>query len=241
MKRVRGARVRPPFIKMIIAIAGKKSAGKSTAADFLERHIGAGAIRMSLADPIKQQVAKIFGPYDPAKKEILRPVYQAVGQSAKLLAGETVWLDMLWAEWCQRREAFNTLIIDDVRFPFEAEFLRSHGAIIWKIKCPTSDNHGDEHISETSVDLVMAHSTITNFKNHEYENTIIDEYERARKQVAEVGQQTLPDEQSGDPGAHQEPEKSASPSGSSEADPRPAETQLPQVGASFQSESRNHD
>ena len=233
--------MRPPLTKMIIAISGRKSAGKSTAADFLERHIGAGAIRMSLADPIKQQVSKIFGPYDPEKKEILRPVYQAVGQSAKLLAGETVWLDMLWSNWCDVEESFNTLIIDDVRFPFEAEFLRSQGAIIWKIKNPTSDNHGDEHVSETAVDLVVADTTITNLKDKHYEKTIIHEYERACEQAAQIGEQALQNEQDGDPGAYQEPEESPSQSSSSETDSGHSETELPQAGASLQSEPRNDD
>ena len=176
---------------MIIAISGKKHSGKSTAAGILEKHLGAGAIRMSIADPIKREVAKIFGPYDVTKKEYLRPVYQVVGQVGKQVYGQTVWLDIMWAEWQKRKQACHTLLIDDVRFPYEAEFLAEHGAHVWRIQAPDTDDSGDDDISETSVDLVKPHAYITNFKNTNFDRDILDEYNRSCSQTFKNRRETF--------------------------------------------------
>lgn len=53
-------------------------------------------------------------------------------------------------------------VITDVRFPNEAEAIRSAGGQIWKVVRPSLGVPTDEHPSETSVDLVHADETLIN-------------------------------------------------------------------------------
>lgn len=150
--------------EFIIGLAGTKRSGKTTAARHLialAEQQGLVPIRLGFADPIKAEVAKIFGTYKEEDKAVLRPVYQAVGQSMKELHGKDIWIKRLLEAWNHyRNHGYNMLIIDDVRFPFEGEWVRNLGGQVWKIIRDTGLK--DDHVSETSVKSVKADHSILN-------------------------------------------------------------------------------
>lgn len=145
---------------IIIGLAGRKRAGKTTVATRLiemAKDMGLTPIRIGFADPLKAETAKIFGPVTEENKATLRPVLQAVGTAMKELKGDDVWLNRLIESWQSYEQAgYNMLVVDDVRFPYEAEHIQRSGGQVWKVSRPSTDNSGDTHNSETSVDQVKA-------------------------------------------------------------------------------------
>ena len=141
----------------LIAFVGKKRAGKTTAA----RHICnvLQARRESFATPIKEHVERIFGPLEETPKEMVRPVMQALGESLKLKFGKYVFIDQL-----EERVGPDPglVIVDDLRFPFEADWVRDHGGSVIRVTRPSNDWVDDFHVSETSVDQVIADATVLN-------------------------------------------------------------------------------
>lgn len=154
--------------EIIIGLAGKKRSGKTTAANHLLKLAskqGLQPIRIGFADSIKAEVAKIFGPCTDENKTIIRPVYQAVGEAMKALHGEHVWVKRLKESWNHyQNHGFNVLIVDDVRFPYEVDIIKGMGGQVWRIARPETDNHGDNHVSESSVDSIVADHVYTNEK-----------------------------------------------------------------------------
>ena len=156
---------------IIIGLAGRKRSGKTTAADVIRTistQQGLNPIRLGLADPIKAETAKIFGYIHEDHKETIRPVYQAVGETAKKLYGDDYWLRK-WkeAQHHYQKHGYNVFIVDDVRFPAEANILKGMGATIWRIKNSQKDSVEDNHPSETNVDKVEHDRVIENEKNLE--------------------------------------------------------------------------
>ena len=145
---------------IIIGLAGRKRSGKTTvAARLMEmaKEVGLTPIRIGFADPLKAEAAKIFGPVTEENKATLRPVLQALGTAMKEINGEHVWLNRLIDSWRAYEQAgYDMLVVDDVRFPYEAEHLQQSGGQVWKISRPSTDDSGDTHSSETSVDQVKA-------------------------------------------------------------------------------------
>lgn len=144
--------------EIIIGLAGRKRSGKTTAANHLlalARDQGLNPIRIGFADPLKAEVAKIFGPYRDEDKAIIRPVYQAVGEAMKALRGRDVWTIRLQEAWNHyRNHGYNMLLVDDVRFCYEAKILQGMGGQVWRISKPDTDHSGDLHPSETGVGLI---------------------------------------------------------------------------------------
>jgi hypothetical protein len=165
-------------MKKLIAFCGRKYSGKSSAAVCLQNHIGPSCYVFSFADEIKTQVAKIFGPYDPKKKDVLRPVYQSVGESAKQLFGLHIWVDQVASKIKKLEDTQAVIVIDDLRFPFERDWVKSMGGEVWRIIRPGTDKSDDTHVSETEVDKVVADQTFTNNFLPEFEQQIRRSYER---------------------------------------------------------------
>jgi len=148
---------------MIIALTGKKLSGKSTAANVLQEVLQGETKILSFAYRIKKEVTKIFGPYDPHdgdEKKLLRPVYQAVGQAYKERYGEDIWVEALASDWNEMQPFYQHLIIDDLRFPYEADWVHSEGGLVWRLTGQFTDN--DNHISETMIEHINADRDFTN-------------------------------------------------------------------------------
>ena len=150
---------------IIIGLAGRKRSGKTTASDLLVelgKKKGLTPIRLGFADPLKAEIAKIFGPITEQNKGTLRATLQAAGSAMKELRGNDVWLNRHNETWNSYQEhGYNMLIVDDVRFPNESRHLKSLGATVWRIKRPSTDDSGDTHTSETSVDSIQPDVTIS--------------------------------------------------------------------------------
>lgn len=159
-------------MKKLIALCGKKRSGKSTAAEFIQAEIGPSCYRFAFGDAIKSQVAKIFGPYDEERKETLRPVYQSVGQAAKQLYGTRVWLDIVDDQLKRLKDVHAVIVIDDLRFPFEAEWVKSMGGLVWRVVRPETDFVYDPHVSETEIDLIEPDHLLHNNSTPDYHEKI---------------------------------------------------------------------
>lgn len=160
---------------MIIGLTGKAGAGKDTVANILANY---NFVRVSFADPVREAVlaldpiveyedsygdlferraswfVKIEG-WDEAKRkhDEIRRLLQVVGtEVGRGILGENVWVDLA----NKKIEALNDknptdIVITDVRFPNEVEFVRNHPlwGVIVKIERPNNPNQiAATHASE---------------------------------------------------------------------------------------------
>ena len=136
---------------MIIAFCGLKTSGKTTAAEYLTHR---GFKRESFASPLKE-AAKIIFQLDDAqvygdKKEVLDPRWDKTPRSILQLLGTEVGRsidDEVWIKNMQSRlENAQLVVIDDCRFPNEAEAVKKMGGVVVGIKRPglTIDDHPSE-------------------------------------------------------------------------------------------------
>lgn len=168
-----------------IAVVGKFAAGKSTIASAL---VERGWERISFASRLKDTAAMVFNGGKPIRKEGLyivtdldgqeraitgRTVLQELGQSVKSLDR------MFWVRWLKHDldsgyYGPGPYVIDDCRFPYEAEFLRGMGFTVVRVETPTVvrmerynaiygryPTHEElTHPSETEVDLIRPDMTV---------------------------------------------------------------------------------
>jgi dephospho-CoA kinase len=183
-----------------IALAGGMYSGKSTIADALTEH---GYQRMSFAAPLRNVAALAYGSIDKsADYETMgrdgeprlvsgRQVLQGVGQSIKDF-DRNFWLRCFDRD--AERYAGIPLVVDDMRFLFERDWLKAKG---WHIvgvdtdlptrleranqitgRMPTADEL--VHESEIEVPKVIAEADIiVDGTEDPYENaaTILEDYE----------------------------------------------------------------
>ena len=158
----------------VIGIAGRKRSGKSTIANILSTHYG--YTKHSFAEPLKQSICSIFGFTDKQiendSKEVIderwnltpRTVMQVVGTDLfrNTLPSLLPSLTSIWIQSLQHRienekdkgegkgEGTTNIVISDVRFPDEIEFIHSIGGKVWFVNRPNLVNDDDEtvHSSE---------------------------------------------------------------------------------------------
>lgn len=161
----------------LIGIAGKKGAGKDTAAQYLSRVYGLRIL--SFADPIKDALAVMFGVpvslfHDPETKEIPSP--ELLGFSPRFLmqtlgtewgrdtVRSTLWIDLLIRKAKKVRSSYAGVVVPDVRFDNEAEAIRSAGGAIWLIR-RNQETAADQHPSEVGVSPSLIDFTIDNTRD----------------------------------------------------------------------------
>lgn len=163
-----------------IGVCGRKRTGKDTFADYV---IDAyGYRRLGFADPLREMADRLnplvgedeFGPlrysealaaygYEVAKDLFpeVRRVLQVLGTEAvRGVLGEDVWVDHL-AKRVEAAPASEPLVITDVRFPNEANRLRSLGFVVIRLTRPGQDD-ADAHPSETALDHYSADTAYDN-------------------------------------------------------------------------------
>ena len=151
----------------IIGIAGKAHAGKDTVANLLLSLFQVPTYIYHFADPIKQHLCdllKVDIRYfnDTKLKESVykddltyRMLMQNTGDSFKKIFGETVFVDIANKHYTNLK--FNTsfinpiLIIPDVRYEYEAEWIKNNSGIIIYVDnmnslTTTSNTHSSESI-----------------------------------------------------------------------------------------------
>lgn len=148
----------------LIGIVGARGAGKSTIAKYLcERH---GWTEMSFADPLKQGVMHMFGlrseqVYDPDCKEIVDPFWGVSPRDLLQVVGTELMRERLalhfpqtapvWIRALDRRlqemDSDDKVVISDVRFPDEVQYVRERGGEIWYV-VREGFGQDDAHVSE---------------------------------------------------------------------------------------------
>lgn len=160
----------------LLGVAGVKFSGKDTVGDYyVNNH---GYIKLHYADPLKDILKTLFKFKDDQlngnKKEVVderinktpREILQYVGtdlfrnQMEKIIPeiGKDFWLFVMKNAINEIREKNPEakIIITDIRYPNESEFIRSLGGEVIKIKSinKTSNNNYSNHESEQCIDNI---------------------------------------------------------------------------------------
>ena len=143
---------------MIIGITGNAGHGKDTVAAYLCRQLPGVVLHGSYAWPIKAALSKMFPSIDlisrgskETPRELLggrspREAMQHFGSWAREFLGEDVFVNSLRSRL--HGEAYNYLIISDVRYDNEARWIKSEDGIILKVVrpgIPSVAAHESEH------------------------------------------------------------------------------------------------
>ncbi len=147
-------------MKKIIGIAGKARSGKDTVANYLwERY---GFTRLAFADPVKMAAQIMFGlnndqTWNPAFKEVEIPfwgmsprqMFQTLGtDAAHTYFGNDIWIKRLAVSLGALPE--DDIVIPDVRFESEADFVRGLGGVILHLERPDAEPVRN-HVSERGI------------------------------------------------------------------------------------------
>lgn len=128
----------------MIGISGLARAGKDTMARYLkkviERELNCEVEIVHLADKLKSDLDKVIAcnfnfqvfTENNDEKELIRPILVAYGEAMKKKYGKKIWMKKLEKEIESRRPK-KFFIISDVRFDFEAHYLKDNldGTVIY--------------------------------------------------------------------------------------------------------------
>jgi hypothetical protein len=157
--------------RQIIGIAGKARSGKDTVASLLWVH--GGYTRLAFADPVKMATQAMFGltraqTWDDELKEIPiarwglspRQMFQLVGtECVKPIFGDDIWIKRMLVDMEFLGE--DNIVIPDVRFETEADFIRMSGGKILHLVRPGVQSVA-KHVSESGVKVVEGDLAIVN-------------------------------------------------------------------------------
>jgi hypothetical protein len=152
---------------MIIGLAGYARSGKDTVANILVNDFGFE--RVAFADPIRdllfelnplvngvrlQDMVTEYG-WEITKSQIeVRRLLQNLGVGARKTFGSNFWVDQ-----AMRRIKSPNVVITDVRFKNEADWLRMNYAELWRVRrngVTAVNNHVSEHdLDDYPVDYVV--------------------------------------------------------------------------------------
>lgn len=151
----------------IIGICGPAGCGKGTAADYISAYYGYRGT--SFATPLRKAVAEIFSlPRDLVFTEIrekkegiiefwglsLRQMLQGIGTEVARTVHKEVWIKNMELRTKEYRDLNMGIVIDDMRFDNEAQWVRDNGGKVIHMTGPT-DKDGTkhtEHASEAGVE-----------------------------------------------------------------------------------------
>lgn len=169
---------------LLIGLIGQAGSGKDTVARMLcdcWARQGIDGVQLAFADPVRDLAAsflRAFGVRDPYRlltdPELKNVVIDAVGMSPRRIlqtlgtdwahahAGRDVWIKSIDIRLLDAVHAgMKHVVISDVRFELEAEWLRRQGGVLWRIDRPGVDPV-QEHVSETEMAQIRSHRTIEN-------------------------------------------------------------------------------
>ena len=152
---------------LLIGLVGRRQSGKDTVAS-VARELDDSVIRLGFGDPVKAEVAEALEvtlEYLDAHKEQLRPLVQAWGTEwRRNLCAEDYWLRRM-SERIAAAPEDSIVIITDVRFENEADYIRGRGGVVVALDVDNSfkrDDPVDQHPSETGSDTIKADYRIWN-------------------------------------------------------------------------------
>jgi Ni2+-binding GTPase involved in maturation of urease and hydrogenase len=142
---------------MIIGFMGEKGCGKTYVANALAKKLhekGIKTAHINFADKVKEYCAYVAGVSikdlnTAAEKEKHRTLMQNIGMLFREKVNGQYWISQWLDTYSQLPYDTKAVVVSDVRFKNEAEFLRSRaeGAVLVKVERDTG-NERDAHISE---------------------------------------------------------------------------------------------
>lgn len=173
-----------PALKLpkIIALCGEIGCGKNTAATYLAYNFGYKLI--GFADPVYESLyrlnpAIVIGHHRAVYLQVLvdkhgwdytKRLYPAVRQMLRTIGtenGRDIFGPYCWVNVAKKRmneSGHPRFAIHDLRFPEEAEFVRSEGGLIWRIEGRISPEVAalPDHVSESHKNRIPADRIIMN-------------------------------------------------------------------------------
>lgn len=172
---------------ILLAMYGRARSGKDTAADYLAQQLG--LYKYAFAEPLKTMLKSVFGDHFhegdrsgicPETGKSYREMMQTLGTEwGRELMTQDVWINLVqkkwewvkaggWAAGAPDCGGFNGMILSDVRFDSEAEWVKSQGGIVIEITrgidtlTPSVASHASEAgIRDDLADLlVVNHGTV---------------------------------------------------------------------------------
>lgn len=145
---------------LVIGISGKAHSGKDTLANILVSNYG--FVSIAFADKLKRMVRKHYGfkteeLWCDEKSEEVRRVLQGTGQIVKVLQGNHYWVrklqERILYESLIKETWNNRVVISDVRFSEEKEFIERCGGLHIDIVRPDKRKveFRPDHISEQDI------------------------------------------------------------------------------------------
>lgn len=149
---------------ILLAMYGKARSGKDTAADYLAKELG--LYKYAFAEPLKTMLKSVFGDHFhegdrsgicPETGKSYREMMQTLGTEwGREMMSEDVWINLVQKKWewvkegCPHEtplgkisnlhlgkdQVTQGMILSDLRFDSEAEWVKSHGGIVIEIKRP---------------------------------------------------------------------------------------------------------
>jgi len=143
----------------IIGLAGGMGTGKDEASKYLAVR---GYRRIALASPIKSAAAADDSDLLKCGKPP-RQIWQQLGTEIGRAIDPEIWIKLLLARMIAgcRFRGIERYVVSDVRFPDEAEAIKSWGGRIIEMR-RTAAPTGDTHVSETAVSEIAADYVIHN-------------------------------------------------------------------------------
>ena len=164
-----------PFNQQIIGLySSVAGSGKSTVARMLSSR---GFNRVSFADTLKGMAYSMLIDLGMSTKEAFEVItedksrkIEAIGVDGRHLLrtlgtewGRQCIHPELWLKcWEAQVAGVPKAVVDDVRFPNEAELVRSKGGLLWRIVRPDHQSNDGEHASEGALDEFEFDRTIVN-------------------------------------------------------------------------------
>lgn len=149
-------------MRHLIGLTGHKGSGKDEVAKILARF---GYIRVAFADPLKA-VAYEIG-WDGSKEDLEdcpscgmlrgRRLLQVLGsEGIRQHVADDAWIQAA----TKTIAPLDRVVITDVRFLNEAEFVHNAGGLVWKVIRPGYE--GDAHASERELEEIEADAIVVN-------------------------------------------------------------------------------
>lgn len=154
---------------LLIGLGGKKKAGKDTVCRILGE-LYPDTLRLAFADALKAELAAACDvPISVVeeKKDVFRLGLQWWGTEFRRgLSGPDYWVDQLKIRLDAARAMFAEkpgalIVVTDVRFPNEADFVRAEGGLLVQVRRESLQAGHDLHLSETALDDYEFDYTLT--------------------------------------------------------------------------------
>lgn len=167
-------------MKRLIGFVAGKQVGKTLASQYLCEHYG--YTKLSFSDPLKHALQKIFGFSDEQlwgnEKEKIdkywgispRFALQFIGtdlfrnQIKEKIPhiGDNIWIMIMEKNIKQLLENGSSIVVDDIRFPNEAELISKLGGTLYRIVRPSITQTIDSHSSEQMNQLIDTDAVVNN-------------------------------------------------------------------------------